>query len=141
MKFKVQHVMDATLLISRIIRERRPMPQKGKYRLARMHAKLLPEFTVINDQRDALIKAYDHETKVKIKDADGVETEASTTPPSYSVPLDKMDEFTAAWKEIGDGEIEVDVEAIPLAQLDLGDGTDGCIEAAELITLGELVKE
>ena len=57
------------------------------------------------------------------------------------VPLDKMPEFTAAWKEIGDGEIEVEVEPIPLAYLDLGEGVDGCVEASELITLGELVRE
>ena len=141
MKLKVQHVMDATLVISQIIRDRRQMPQKGKYRLARMHAKLLPEFTTINDQRDAMIKAYDFETKVTVKDEAGVESEVSTNPPSYSVPLDKMPEFTAAWKEIGDGEIDVDVEPIPLAYLDLGEGVDGCVEASELITLGDLVRE
>ena len=141
MKLKVQHVMDATLVISQIIRDRRQMPQKAKFRLARMHAKLLPEFTRINDQRDTMIKAYDHETKVKIKDAEtGVESEVSTNPPSYSVPLDKMDEFTAAWREIGDDESEVDVEPIPLTYLDMG-AADGSIEAAEFITLGDLVTD
>ena len=135
MKLKVQHVMDATLVISQIIREQRPMPLKGKYRLSRMHAKLLPEFTTINEQRDAMITAYGfHPTT---KDADSNEVVSQ----EFAVPSDKMAEFTEAWKKIADEEIEIDIEPIPLAQLALGDATDGCIEANELITLGDLVRE
>jgi hypothetical protein len=33
----------------------------------------------------------------------------------WQVPADKMPEFTAAWKAVGDEEIEVDVQPIPLA--------------------------
>lgn len=134
MKLKVNDVFQATLTISQIIRENRPMPQKGKYRLARMHAKLLPEFTMISEQRDALIKAYDHHPE--IYGPDGVSRPAD----EFSVPADKMQEFNAAWKEIGDQEIEVDVEPIPLDQLDLG-SANGSVTASELVTLGELVRE
>jgi hypothetical protein len=57
------------------------------------------------------------------------------------VPPDKAAEFAEAWKEIGDEEIEVDVQPISLACLDLGDSADGSILAHELVTLGDLVKE
>lgn len=138
MKLTVQQTMDAVLVISQIIREQRPMPQRGKYRLARMHAKLLPEFQTINAQRDDLIKAYNHHETIKNKDpATGAESEVINQ--EFSVPLDKMGEFTEAWKKIGGEEIDIDIEPIPLSQLDLGDNADGSIQASELITLGDLV--
>lgn len=138
MKLTVQHTMDAVLTISQIIRDRRPMPQKGAYRLARMHAKLLPEFNTISAQRDAMIKAYGtHQTKTTL--CDGVEETVETE--DFVVPPDKMGEFTAAWKKIGDEEIDVEIEPIPLSYLDLGDNVDGSIRADELIVLGDLVKE
>lgn len=139
MKLTVQHVWDATQTLAKIINEARPMPQKGKYRLARMHAKLLPEFQTINERREEMIKAYGTHVKVRqpvcedpLNEVDG---------PDYMVPADKMEEFTADWKKFGADEIDVAVEPIPLACLDLGDGKDGSIQAAELITLGELVSE
>lgn len=142
MKLKVQHVMDATLVVSQIIREARPMPQKGKYRLARMHAKLLPEFTTINDRRDAMIKEYDTlETEPVTDGATGEVSHVPKANAQWMVPPDKMPEFNEAWKVVGDQEIDVDVEPLPLSQLDLGNGTDGAIEARELITLGELVTD
>lgn len=137
MKVKVQRLMDAMLIISQIIREQRAMPQKGKYRFARLHAKLLPEFTTINDQRDAMIKAYDCLATQTLPDG----TEAQVFPTSYCVPPDKIAEFTEAWGKIADDEIELDVEPIPLAYLDLGGSHDGSIEATELITLGEFIAE
>lgn len=148
MKLKVQQVFDATLTLSQIIRDQngvpradgttaipRPMSQKGKYRLARMHAKLLPEYTVANERRDAMIKAYDHHPMVPANDG----AEGMVTSPEFRVPDDKLPEFNAAWGEIAEQEIELDVEPIPLAMLDLGDTTDGSIQAAELILLGDLV--
>lgn len=125
MKLKVQHVFEATLVVARIINENRPMPQRGKFRLARLHAKLLPEFTTIAARRDEMITAYDHL--------------GETLQPT--VPDDKLSEFAAAWTEIGDEEIEVDVEPVPLGCLDLGDAADGAIQANELVTLGDLVTE
>ena len=115
------------------------MPQKGKYRLARMHAKLLPEFTTINKQRDDMIMAYDAHVMNVVHNEDG--TMASVESPEYCVPEGKMDEFTAAWRQIGEQEIEVDIEPISLEQLDLGGHEDGAISAVDLITLGDLVTE
>lgn len=141
MKLTVQQVMDATLLVSLIIREQRPMPQKGKYRLARMHAKLYPEFKLINERRDAMIKAYDYHQKVEVEDPDNAGQKKVVDGPEWQVPPDKNDEFNAAWAEIAKEEIEVAVEPIPLAYLVISDSQNGAIEANELITLGDLIAE
>lgn len=140
MKLTVQHVMDATIVLTNIINGQRALPQKGKYRVARMHAKLLPEFKVIDARRDEMIKAYDtQQTKTETNPATG---EVTITPgDGWQVPPDKMPEFTAAWKQIGDEEIEVDVQPMPLSQLSLGDDQEGSIEAHELLTLGDLVSD
>lgn len=138
MKLTVQHVMDATLVITRIIQEQRRLPQKGKYRLARMHSKLLPEFTLIHQRRDDMIKAYG---TPKMEPVTGGEPGEMRATEDFVVPLDKMTEFTAAWGEIASEQIEIDVEPIPLSQLDLGDDVEGSIESTELIALGDLVVE
>ncbi len=135
MKLTAQQVFIATPVIRAIIEQNRPMPQKGKYRLARMSAKLEPEFKPINDRREAMIIAYDYHPMVKT--ADG----AMEPAPHFGVPEDKLAEFLPAWKEIGDEEIEVDVEPVPLAYLDFGDNANGSISAAELVALGDLVRE
>ncbi len=85
----------------------------------------MPEFTTIANQRDALITAYDH----REPDAAG-----------FSVPNDKMPEFNEAWKKIGEEEIEVEVEPLPLEQFDFGDNSPGVLSAGELAVLGDLVK-
>lgn len=142
MKLKAGHVWEATQMVAQIIRAGRPMPQKGKYRLARMHAKLMPEFTIINDQRDALIRSYEFHAKVNgpstREDPLGQDIIDS---PEFTVPANKLEEFSAAWAKIAEEEIEVDVQPIPLAQLDLGDDTNGSVEASELAVLGTLVEE
>lgn len=140
MKLKVQQVMDATLVISQIIREDRAMPQKGRYRLARLHSKLLPEFTTINAQRDELIKAYDTHVMVSETDPEtGAVIEVATA--EFTVPEDKMPEFTEAWKAIAGEEIDIDVEPIPLSQLDIGGDIDGNISVNEFIVLGSLIAD
>lgn len=139
MKLTVQQVYDATLVVSQIIREQRSMPQKGKLRLARLHMKLLPEFKTIDEQRDALIKVHGNRRTKSTTDADtGVTTVEDTD--EWEVPAEHMAEFNAAWKPVAEAEIEVDVQPIPLSELD-GGTANGVIEAAELITLGDLISE
>lgn len=138
MKLTVQQIYDAVPIISQIIRDKRVMPLKGKYRLARMHAKLLPEFNTADAARSDLIKAYDTHMKIEVEDPETHERK-QIDGDNWIVPDDKMPEFTASWKQIADQEIEVDVEPMPLAQLDMGDDVNGAIEAGELITLGALV--
>jgi hypothetical protein len=140
MKLKVGHVFEAMFVLTRIINENRPLPQKGAYRVARLHAKLMPEFQTISARRDALITAYDYRAMVPGPQSKDDPLGQNMVPASQnSVPPDKMEEFQAAWKDLAAEEIEVDVEAVPLAQLDLGDSVAGCIQTSELITLGDLV--
>ncbi len=130
MKLTAQQVFDATLTLAAIIRENRPCPQKGAYRLARLHAKLMPEFTLISTRRDEMITAYGY-----------VAPEGHASAGMQAVPPDKAEEFNAAWAEFSKDEIDVDVQPIPLAYLDNGDDRPGSVSASELIVLGELVAE
>lgn len=50
MKLTVQRVMDVLPLITAIINEKRPMPQKGKYRLAQLD---------LGDATDGAIHAHE----------------------------------------------------------------------------------
>lgn len=120
MKLTAQQVRDATLMVSQIIREARTMSQLGKFRLARLHSKLMGEFNTIEAQRDALIQEH------------GTLIEGTTD--KWSVPESAMLAFSKAWSQVADAEMEVDVTPVSIADLDN-------IEAAELIMLGELVSE
>jgi hypothetical protein len=131
MKLTAQRVFEVAPMVGAIIAESRPMPLKGAYRLARLHAKLEPEWRVIAERRDALILAYDH------KDVPPDAPEG--TPPQPMVPDDKVEEFAANWQQIAAEEIEVAVEPIPLSQLDLGPDKPSPLTALELARLGDLV--
>ncbi len=149
MRLTVQQVFDATQVLANIINENRPLPTKGKYRVARMHAKLFPEFTTANDQRTAKILSYDYKRVVKTP-RDRFDFDAPPAPKTkqdplgygfveteeVAVPDDKMPEFVAWWQEIAGEEIEVDVTPIPVDQLgDVG------LTYVEFQTLGDLVAE
>ena len=145
MKLTVQHVFDATPILANIMRENRPLPSKGKYRIARMHRKLEAEWNLIAERYNALVKAYDY-TRLVMPDGTRVPPgtlEASGTPPDavaqQAVPDDKMPEFLAAWKELAAEEIEVTIEPIPLDQLCI-DGEEGGISIAEFSVLADLVE-
>lgn len=141
MKLRVQNVMDATLVLTAIINEQRAMPQKGKYRVARMHAKMLPEFKIIDARRDEMIKAYNMpQTRLDKTLDDPMEHEVPIDG-QWQVPADKMPEFIAAWKVIGDEEIDVDVQPIPISSLSLSEDADGSIQSHELAILGNLITE
>lgn len=151
MKIKVQHLMDATMVIRQIITEKRPLPQKGNYRLARMFDKLAREFDILNAKRDEMIKNYDYHPMVpnpaKVPTASDPLAQNQDIPDfieskEWSVPEEHVAEFTKQWAEIGAEEIEVDVEPIPLEQLCFADpDVQATIDATEFIALGSLVKE
>lgn len=124
MTLTAQQVFDATQILAAIINDKRPMPLKGAYRLARLHAKLKPEFDLIAGRRDAIIIAYGH-----LREEDGVP----------QVPADQVPDFRAKWAEIATETLEVDVQPIPLAQFDLGPGTASPLTALDLSSLGDLV--
>lgn len=148
MKLKLQHLMDATMALRGIIDRNDPMPQKGKYRVARMYDKLEREFQIINKRRNEMITAYNTPQMIlnpAWKPDGSVSPDVPqfiSSPTEFMVPPDKLPEFTQAWEEIGKEEIEVDVQPIPLEQLCLADPkVDGGIAANELIVLGDLVAE
>lgn len=123
MKMTVQQVFDAHQTLKAIVAGNRNLPQKGAYRLARMATKIAAEFVPIGERYDALL--MEHCTPVE-----GTVGNYTLTPA-----------FAAAWRDIAGDEIEVAVEPIPLALLDLGDDVPGAITVGELATLGDLVTE
>lgn len=136
-KMKAGELYNAVICLAGIINDKRPLSFKGNYRIARMHTKLTVEFTPISKARDDLILSYNH--KAIPKDDKGKDIEGAT--PQDTVPDDKADDFLEKWKAIADEVIEIDAEAIPFEQLDMGDNTAGLITANELIVLGPLVKD
>ena len=141
MKLTLQRVFEATQALAAIINENRPLPSKGKYRVARMHAKLFPEFTTLNDRRTAMIMAYGHKQKITLpgpKTLDDPFGQKGIEAEQDAVPDDKLPEFLAAWAELAREEIEVNIEPIPIDQLCI-DGHEGVVTFAEFAALGELV--
>lgn len=141
MKLTVQKVFDATQVLALIINQNRPLPTKGAYRIARMHAKLFGDFTTANNQRTAKIASYDH----KKPTIAGLIVEATEENLAHAncvmqdaVPEEKMEEFVAWWAEIASVEIDANVESIPIDQLSIGD-RESSISFAEFMTLGDLV--
>lgn len=126
MKLKVKHVMDATITLTNIINRQCPMPQRGKFMIARMHMKLFPEWKVANDKHDELVKSYNTPDPVRAGE--------------FIVPEDKLDEYKAAYAEIQNEEIDVDVQPIPLTAL-CPPNQDGLIESGEFIVLADLVTD
>lgn len=130
MKITADRVLVALPILDKIIAEKRPLTIKGAYRVARMHAKLLPEFRLIEERRDALITAYDYKGV-----PDGAPADSEPVP---MVPPDKVAEFVASWNQVALEEIEFDLLPIPLAYLGPADA-ESPISAAEMLMLGELL--
>lgn len=147
MKLTVGQIHTTVQVISTILRERRPMPQRGKFALAKMHTALLPKWEEINEQRDELIKSYNHHPVLRraVTAQDGEEDIArgyvEKVSDEFGVPDDKAKDFAEKWKILGEDEVECDVKPISVRMFDLGTGSDGSIEGAEIIEMGNLVTE
>lgn len=140
MKLKVQQIFEATQVLATIINQKRALPTKGVYRVTRMHAKLFPEFTLINDQRTAKIASYDHKafalpngTLVPAEEAAAMGLVEQNV-----VPPEKMGEYVEWWSEMATDEVEVNIDPIPIEQLCI-DGAESNITYAEFAVLGDLV--
>ena len=124
MKLTVAHLYAAQITLTAIINRKAPMSQKGKYRIARMHRKLMPDFQVANEQRELFISAFGHREE-------GAE--------NFSVPVDKMDTWHEFWTNgLAKETVEIDVQPIPLSTL-VSDDANGSIEAIEIMDLDDLV--
>lgn len=134
MKLTIAQVFNAVTALHAIITDKRPMPQVGKYRLARVHSLLLPEYLVASAQRDELIRKH------------GVPREGG----GFIVPDENLAAFTADWEPIATTVVDIDVEPVPLSRLTLRSGpatgeqdmaTNGALEVGEIVLLGPLVTE
>lgn len=159
MKIKVQDFMDATLILSKIIREDRRLPTKGKHKIGRLHAAMQPEFIRINAVRDDIIKSYGFTMEVPNPDwnpsvetrrqkmvTDGNLKDIVKLPPKMittpAVPEDKGEDFEAKWGAIANSELELNANPIHIDDLCYpGDLEDGSITAHEFIKLGDLITE
>lgn len=130
MKLTAERVHVALPVIDRIISERRPLTVKAAYRMARLHAKLLPEFRLLEQRRDALICAYEYKAV-----PEGAKEGAKPVP---TVPADKVPEFHANWAATVKDEIEVDVQPISIHCLGPAHA-ESPVTAAEMLLLGELL--
>lgn len=147
MRLKAEHVYEAMLVISQIIRDQRPMPLRGKFLLARMHSQLLSDFNVIAMQHDDTVRVCGVRRKIPDPTFNGFKID----PMSQSVPMIDGPDFIilpecraaweVLWRPIADELIDVNVQPIPIGALSLGDGVDGTIQANELSILGELITE
>lgn len=130
MKLTAERVLIALPIIDRIVSEKCPLTVKGAYRMARLHAKMLPEFRLLEQRRDALIESYNYKA-VPQGAPEGAE-------PVATVPPEKLGEFFAAWAEIGKEEIEFDLQPLPLSCIGPADA-ESPVNAAEMLALGDLL--
>lgn len=138
-KLKVSKLIDAQVCLTNIINSQREFPQKGEYRIARMHDKLMAAFQTANKKRDAMITKHGDPL-----DAQGEPYPEGKGDPkvSHRLPGDdlvRMAAFDAEWAEIADLEEEFDARPIPLSQLTVGENVAGKLKAYEIILLGPLV--
>lgn len=139
MELTAQQVFDITPVLATLIRENRAIPFKGRYRVGRWHKKLLPEFEVISARREELIRLHGTPMQEQVTDP---ETGSMAT-----IDSDKFEvkvgtpghaDFMAAWKDLGEQTVKVDMEPIPL---DLLEGDNEAISALELALLGDLIAD
>ena len=116
MKLSAGQVYSATETINKLAAVK--LPLKGKYWLARIASKLAPEFQVIAEQRNELIKKHGEEKDGQLKlesalpvEKDGVKS--TIVNPAYVA-------FLADFETLLAQEIEVDCPKVALALL--GDG-------------------
>lgn len=142
MKMTIEQLMTRMAIVTTLINENRPMPLKGRYRLTRLHAKMLPEYNVVDAQRSEMIRAFDYHEPTMGKDESGEMVEVGHAE-AFSVPPDKMKgEWAKQWAEFASEEIEIEgIQPIPLSQIDLGENVNASISATEIWQLGDLIAE
>lgn len=129
MKISVTKMMVAFVTLVGVINAPRELPQKAKYRLGRLYDAISKEYERASTSREELIKQFGEEIL-----EDGKPTGRWQVPETS----EKHKDFVAAWSPIGDSEIEVSVQPIPLSSL--GDSTKG-IEIHELLALDAFITD
>jgi hypothetical protein len=134
MKMTGRELYDRTVTLAGIINRPRNLPQTAKYRIARLHAALEPEYKLLEVERVKLVEELGEQMY-----ADEAKTQPTGwTIPETTPPSAQMVEYKMRWNTILNEELDVNVQPLTLTML--GNETGG-IEADEFIRLGELVTE
>ena len=150
LKIKVRTIFEATPILKLISDQRRPMSQAGKFRVARMHAVLLPEYLAIVKERDAIIEPYGYhpmipkDLSMRAMAAAGMPVPEGTEmieAEYFAVPPDKIADWNEKWNEMADEEVEVNINPIPISMLSPAGAENGSIEISEIASLDELVTD
>lgn len=107
MKIKAGLVKQAFETLDTLIKERRPLPSKAKFRLTNLFTSLEQYARSIEMSRVDLVKKYGYE----IFDANKFST-------GWEVHTEKIGEYQREWLVIAEDEIEVICQPIPLSFLE-----------------------
>lgn len=131
MKVTTGQLYDAFNALGQIMSRPRLLPQTGKYRIARLHDALEPEYKRIYAEHLKLVQTYGHEV---------FEDEEKKISKGWQVPMGTPahETYTAEWDAFRAQEIEVNAQALTL--FSLGDDPRG-VEAGEFKMLGPFVTE
>lgn len=131
MKVTVGQLYDAFGALNQVMQRPRLIPQTGKYRLARLHDALEPEYKRVYAEHLKLVQTYGHEV---------FEDEAKTQSKGWQVPMGTPahETYTAEWEKFRAQEIEVNAQ--PITLFSLGDDPRG-LEAGEFKMLGSFITE
>lgn len=126
MKTTVSKVMAAYVAAADLTQSKTKMPARAAYWVARLLAKLEPEYNAAEGQRVALIQKHGQ----AIKDKEGNATAA------FQVLPENLADFRAEWDPVADETIDIDVQPIAL---DVFGQTE--LDPAQLLALGDFVVE
>jgi len=131
MKMTGKALFDSVITLASIINRPRNLPQTAKYRIARLHAALEPEYKLLEAERVKMVEELGEQVYAD---------EEKTQPTGWKIPDDspRLAEYRMRWNTLLSEEIEVNAQPLTLASL--GDAPDG-IEADEFVRLGELITE
>lgn len=133
MQVTVGDIHDAMFALTQIIKKPRVIPQTGKFRIAKLHAALLPFHEENEKRRGELIQKYGTEQ---------FQDEAKTVSVGWGVSENTpgFDAYQKEWAEIRKEPRTLPASVSPLKLSALGDDPKG-IEAGEFVMLGCFVEE
>lgn len=131
MNVTIGQLYDGFNALSQILQRPRILPQTGKYRLARLHDALEPEYKRVYAEHLRLVQQYGHEV---------FEDEGNTLSKGWQVPAGTPahETYEKEWDAFRAQTITLNTE--PLTLFSLGDDPRG-IEAGEFKMLGPFIKE
>lgn len=131
MKVTAGQLYDAFNALGQVMQRPRMLPQTGKYRIARLHDGLEPEYKRIYAEHLKLVQTHGHEV---------FEDEEKKLSKGWQVPQGTPGHelYTKEWEAFRAQELEVAVQ--PITLFSLGDDPRG-VEAGEFKMLGPFVTE